>query len=555
MFDSKEKQKVSAFVMFDYLQHTNLNLGPVVTSLFLIFATIILLAWNSSRKQSYWKKLGVPYATSILFLGSISYEDIWKKKTFQDIELERYKKYGKIHGHYERNTPLLNVGDPEVIRQILVKDFHAFTGRREVYLGDKIMEKMLSVVRGEDWKKIRTIISPTFSTGKIKRVSGIFKECAQTLVQNFKKSADKGEPVDVKNFYGAFTMDVIASSAFSTKIDSHNDPKNPFVETAREVFTRFISWRIFLFIIVPFFVKMFKISLLPRKAPDFFANVTLQIIEERKRTGQTRNDFLQLLLDTSRESSEDGKLDVDEKDEIAENYRKEEQNQSFKHSLHSKKTLTHDEVIAQCVLFFLAGFDTTASLLTFASYNLALNPDIQEKLIKEVDTVLEENKGKLEYESIQCMKYLDNVISETLRIYPPAIRLERKADQDYKIEDRVLTIPKDIIVTIPVYAIHRDPEFYPEPEKFDPDRFNPEERAKRNPYTYLPFGAGPRNCVAMRFALMEAKICLAYVLSNFRIKKCAQTKVPPEFSFGQGLLQPKDIKLILEPRTEGIKEL
>jgi len=156
---------------------------------------------------------------------------------------------------------------------------------------------------------------------------------------------------------------------------------------------------------------------------------------------------------------------------------------------------------------------------------------------------------------VQSLKTLDNVISETLRLFPPAVRTERFADVDYKLADTGIVIPKGMLVTIPLYAMHRDSEHFPDPEKFDPDRFLPEEREKRHPYAFLPFGAGPRNCVAMRFALMEVKVCLIHVLSNFRIKRCSKTKVPLDYHLGQGLLQPKEINVQFEIRNDTVKAL
>ncbi|GFY52352.1 cytochrome P450 3A24 [Trichonephila inaurata madagascariensis] len=133
----------------------------------------------------------------------------------------------------------------------------------------------------------------------------IFKECAETLVENFKTATKDGSPVEVKGIYGGYSMDVIASSAFSTKIDSHRNPENLFAITARSVFRNNFSWRFIMLFLFPKLVQLLRISIFPPKAIHFFRDVTLQIIEERKRTGQTRNDFLQLLMDTTKEESDD----------------------------------------------------------------------------------------------------------------------------------------------------------------------------------------------------------------------------------------------------------
>ncbi|XP_054720693.1 cytochrome P450 6B7-like [Uloborus diversus] len=174
-------------------------------------------------------------------------------------------------------------------------------------------------------------------------------------------------------------------------------------------------------VLFPQVAKWFRMHIFSPSGMHFFKNFTLEIIKERKRTGKKRNDFLQLLVDTADEVEELEKQEV-EKENLTENYGKDDtSHQVFKGV--SKKSLSYDELTANCVIFFLAGYDTTASTLSFASYLLALNPDVQEKLIAEVDEALKASNGEITYESIQGLKCLDNVISETLRLYPPVSRL------------------------------------------------------------------------------------------------------------------------------------
>ncbi|GBM26748.1 Cytochrome P450 3A13 [Araneus ventricosus] len=208
--------------------------------------------------------------------------------------------------------------------------------------------------------------------------------------------------------------------------------------------------------------------------------------------------------------------------------------------------LSMDELASQCVAFFLAGYDTTASTLSFAAYLLALNQNIQDKLRDEVDTMLEIYNGELTYEAIQSLKYMENVIRETLRLYPPIYRLERQANADWQLGKTGIILRKGMLVTVPIYAMNRDPKYWPDPETFNPDRFETENRKE---YCFLPFGTGPKACLGRRFAEMEMKVCLSYLMANFKIHTCPETKVPINFDKGlNGLLQPLDITLRMEIR-------
>jgi len=200
--------------------------------------------------------------------------------------------------------------------------------------------------------------------------------------------------------------------------------------------------------------------------------------------------------------------------------------------------LDDDGIVANAVLFMLAGYDTTQSLLIYCAYALALNQDVQDRLRTEVDFVLEENDGEFSYDSVIKMVYLDMVINETLRVYPPAFGTERGCTKDYKIPGTEFTLKKGGGILIPIYGLHHDPQYFPEPESFNPERFSPENKGKINQYTFLPFGQGPRNCIGMRFALAEVKVAICHLIHNFRLEPSKRTLIPMEFSSATSL-KPK----------------
>ncbi|XP_068081654.1 cytochrome P450 6B4-like [Anabrus simplex] len=175
----------------------------------------------------------------------------------------------------------------------------------------------------------------------------------------------------------------------------------------------------------------------------------------------------------------------------------------------------------------MAGFETTSTTMSFCLHELAVNPDIQRRLQEEIDSTLLEYGGKITYEAIQKMEYLDRVVSETLRKYPPVSILSRKCTLDYTIPGTNVRLDKGTRVIIPVFAIQRDSRYYSEPEQFDPERFTEENKAQRHNCTYLPFGEGPRICIGMRFGLQQTKLGLVTLLSKFQFSACSKTDNPP----------------------------
>ena len=200
--------------------------------------------------------------------------------------------------------------------------------------------------------------------------------------------------------------------------------------------------------------------------------------------------------------------------------------------------LSDDEVTAQSVTFLIAGFETTGNTLCSTAYFLATYPEVQDRIIQEVDEALESSGSKPLYDVVQKMPYLDQVISEVLRLCGPAFSLLRGCEEETAIKG--VRFPKGIDVNIPAYVLHRDPEVWDNPLEFNPENFSPEAKEKRSPYSYLPFGTGPRQCIGMRFALLEIKLGLLEILRRFKFERAPETVTTLEHR-AVALMAPKDI--------------
>ncbi|XP_063953067.1 cytochrome P450 3A24-like [Lytechinus pictus] len=408
------------------------------------------------------------------------------------------------------------------------------------------MDKSLFFLRDSRWKKVRNVTSQSFSANKMKKMSLLVNEKADRLVENIGKEQAKSGFVECKQLYGYFVMDSISACAFGLDVDSQDNPGHPFVDHAKKVIqSGFVfSPLIAITAIFPWLAGIFRyfnIGLLKSDSLRFFRDIATQAITIRRSTANKENkrmDFLQLMVDATRQKHEDGTNQKEPQEDIDDDLKIQHEND--KDSVHRdakmSKPIDDDEFTAQAMFFLFGGYENTSSLCGFSSYFLARNPEIQDKLIKEIDEVTPASES-VNYTTIAKMTYLDHVIRETLRLYPIAPLISRVCTKEYEVNG--FTIPKGMQVDIPIYTIQRDPEIWPEPDKFIPERFTKENLETTHPYSWIPFGTGPRMCIGMRFAVMETKIALVRVLREFRLETCPQTEIPPKTG-SIGLVTPKN---------------
>nr|XP_055195914.1 cytochrome P450 3A12 [Nyctereutes procyonoides] len=487
----------------------------------LLAISLVLLYLYGTYTHGIFKKLGIPGPTPLPFVGTA----LGYRNGFSVFDKRCFRKYGRMWGFYDGRQPVLAITDPDMIKTVLVKEcYSVFTNRRS--LGPVgFMKSAISLSEDEEWKRMRTLLSPTFTTGKLKEMFPIIGQYGDVLVSNLRKEAEKGKAINLKDVFGAYSMDVITSTSFGVNIDSLNHPQDPFVENTKKLLKfDFLDPLFFSILLFPFLTPVFEILniwLFPKKVTDFFRKSVERMKESRLKDKQKhRVDFLQLMINSQNSKEMD-----------------------------THKVVSDLELVAQSIIFIFAGYETTSSCLSFLMYELATHPDVQQKLQEEIDATFP-NKAAPTYEALVQMEYLDMVLNETLRLYSVAGRLERVCKKDVEISG--VFIPKGTVVMVPTFILHQDQNLWPEPEEFQPERFSRKNKDSINPYTYLPFGTGPRNCIGMRFAIMNMKLALIRVLQNFSFKSCKETQISLRINT-QGIIQPeKPVVLKVEPRDGSV---
>lgn len=492
----------------------------------------ILYKWIT-RNDLFFTKRGIPHRRPTFLFGSLR-KMVLMQSSFNDVALELYSQFPeeKLSGVYELMNPITMLRDPELIKQIGVKDFQHFVNHRTPIdeHADPLFSRNLFSMKGEKWRDMRSTLSPAFTGSKMRSMFELVVNCSEQMKEFLlQKSLQEEQVVEMKELFTKFANDVIATCAFGIQVNSLKDPKNEFFEMGTRVtnFGGLRSLKFFAFINLPRIMKALGVTLFSRDTHEFFRRVVMDTISYRETNNVHRPDMIQLLMQAKGDRLPQGT--AAEKEDASDTFAVVQEVEVETKTTKAKRAWEDDDLTAQCLIFFFAGFDTASTLLSFIGHELAINPEIQAKLVDEVDMFRQQLDGKsMNYETINKMPYMDMVVTETLRKWPPAVILDRVCTQPYdmKVDGRTYKMDVGDMLWIPVLGIHRDPKYYPDPERFDPERFNETNKAQINPAAFLPFGLGPRNCIGSRFALMETKAILYSLLSAFTFEVCAKTQVP-----------------------------
>ncbi|XP_037954253.1 probable cytochrome P450 6a23 [Teleopsis dalmanni] len=462
----------------------------------LIGIIISLLYFYIKHTLSYWKRRKIPHETPHFPLGNLKE---WRKtKHLVEILNPIYAKYkgtSPYVGFYFLMRPTIIALDLNFIKNILIKDFDKFDDRGMFNNEDvDILSGHLFRLDGHKWRPLRHKLTPTFTSGKMKFMFPTVVSVGATLVKVFEENCltAKDGILEITDIVGRFTADVIGTCAFGLECNSLCNPNAEFCVYGKRSFIDHHHGKLIDGFIEAFPSLAHKLHMRQTHTDleKFYTRIVKETVEYREKNKIERNDFMHLLIEM-KNSQENG--------------------------------ITLNEIIAQSFVFFVAGYETSSTTMAFALYELAQHQDIQEKMRTEISEVLKRHNNEFTYEFINELKYVKQVMYETLRKYPILPHLRRRSNAHYTMADSKYDIEVDTKIIIPIYAIHYDPDIYPEPHKFIPERFSDEEIRKRPACSWLPFGEGPRNCIGLRFGKMQTSIGLAYLIKNFKFSLCNET--------------------------------
>ncbi|XP_063541180.1 cytochrome P450 6B2-like [Cydia strobilella] len=515
-----------------------------VTTLVVLGSLLGLLYLYLKKRNEYWKSRGLVTPKPLPLLGNYG-DFIRLKKNLPDTVNEICKQFPKepIVGAYYGTEPVVIVKDPELLKLVITKDFYYFSSRDlSAHSEREMVTRNVFREHGNTWRVMRQNLTPVFTSTKMKKMFYLIQERTQDFEIFLAREIDAKPTHEVRSFMGKYTMDCIGSCVFGleTKVMQEKSD-SPFVAISEKIFDLGAP-RVFRNIIRTIWPNIFYglgMRVYDKKVNDFFNNLIVGVFSGRNHTPSSRHDFIDFILGFKKDKYITG-------DDI-----KSLKNGSDSDAREKVKLDINDELlVAQTIVFFAAGFETSATTMSFTLFEMSKNPDVLKCVLDEVDEYLAKTGGKVTYECVTDLPYLEACVDEALRLYPVLGVLTREVVEDYHMPSGLL-LKKATRVHIPVQYLHMHPDYFPEPKKFRPERFLGVVKDNIKRYTYYPFGDGPRMCIGIRFAKMQMLAGLVTLLRHYTVELPPHVPRKVEFDPLAFTLQSKHkIELNFLPRAK-----
>ena len=389
--------------------------------------------------------------------------------------LDLFKKYGDI-ARFKGAFTVYAINDPDSVKKILTSAWPHYSKNTIDYkIISTVFGNGLVTSDGEDWAKNRRIMQPVFSSKSVNSFDKIINAATSSLVQDWSTSCDKAAPIWLDRDMSRVTFQVVSRTLFGTNIDHASDEMIDILNLLN-IHPMRLSALLRLF---PWLPTSGNKKFL--RANRRLNEIVYKLIEEHRKPGADKENIVGRLLAVNEAEPEDMMSDEQIRDEI--------------------------------VTLMLAGHETSATGLTWAFYLLSKHPEIEQRLHEELKNRLDGEPATST--NLADLPYLKKVVQESLRLFPPVWGIARRSTEETVLGN--YQIPKNSYIAITPYVLHRDPKHWPDPEKFDPERFNLSEGKTRHSYSYLPFAAGPRACIGASMAMLEMQLIMAQLIQRFKI--------------------------------------
>ncbi|CAD7077682.1 unnamed protein product [Hermetia illucens] len=478
---------------------------------------VLILFLYHKWSANHWRRCGVDGPVPLPLVGNLL-EYILAKKHFGEVYQKVYKSYSSASyvGIYRLlNEPAILVRDLDFVKDVFVRKFNAYHDN-SVMIDPKLDPLAMSnpfYAKGDRWKLLRSQLAPLFTSSKVKSLFPLVYDVCQKFEKYVARGPDNQyNAFEAKDLCSKFTIEVMASCGFGLNGEAFTNPNSEFAKFGEQIYSP-TFWTFLQSVgghFLPPVSKILRLPSIPKNIQRWLTIIAKEVIRRRETENGTRNDFLQLISDTKE----------------------------------NDKILSENEVLGHCSTLLIEGFETSSTLMAYCLYELAINPDIQKAVHEELDRVLVKHNRTITYESLQEMNYLNSAMLETLRMHPVMSATVKLCTEDTELPPqypggRPVTIPAGTSIVVPVMAIQYDPELYPKPNTFNPERFNDENQGSRNKYSFLSFGEGPRICIGMRFGMMQSKAGLATILYKYNVRLSPKTQVPTKPTPATYLLNPE----------------
>ncbi|XP_034109440.1 cytochrome P450 4d8 [Drosophila albomicans] len=463
-----------------------------------------LFHWGQRARRAAVANLPGPYCFPVL--GAVQLMCKLNPKTFIKTSHEQVKKLGTLQRAWVLNRLLIVSCDVEFNEQLLASQEHLVKLPAYMVLGQWLGNGLL-LSDGKAWHQRRKIITPTFHFAILEQFVEVFDQQSNICVQRLQQKADGSSIFDVYPFICLATLDIIAETAMGTKVNAQMaDQMTPYVNAVNEC-TALFAWRFMsvyaqnelLFTLLHPLLKL-RQSKLIRIMHEF----TTKVIEQRRQTLEKK------------QQSEDSTV---ESEQVLGKKRRMALLDVLLQASVEGRPLRNDEIREEVDTFMFEGHDTTTSAISFCLWQISRNPEVQQKMLAEILQVLGTDRNRsINIRDLNELKYMECVMKESLRMHPPVPVLGRTLKNDFKYTHSTLgdgVIPAGSEVIMGLIGMHHQEKYFPEPEVFRPDRHDHEERTSS--YAYVPFSAGPRNCIGQKFAQLEMKMLLAKIVREFEL--------------------------------------